>query len=296
MVWIAGASGMLGQELTTVLSLKKIPFEETNSLVDIRETADVEQFAQGRSIDWVVNCAAYTAVDRAEDEPDVAWSLNAQGPSVLARWCRHNRAKMIHISTDYVFSGRADRPYLEDDPVDPQSVYGRTKAEGESAVRSELEHHFILRTAWLYGQHGPNFAATMLRLMREKPQIGVVDDQRGSPTWTRDLAGVISKLIQSQATEYGTYHVAGEGQTTWFGFAQEIYKRALEHHLLNTRPVLLPLTTAQYPTKAVRPAWSVLSKDKLRSTFGWVLPDWKESLEQYIRVLENQKNEEATDA
>jgi dTDP-4-dehydrorhamnose reductase len=203
---------------------------------------------------------------------------------------------LVHLSTDYVFSGRADRPYLEDDPVDPQNVYGRTKAEGEAAVRAELERHFILRTAWLYGQHGPNFVATMLRLMREKPQVGVVDDQWGTPTWTRDLAEVISKLIQSQTTAYGTYHVSGEGQTTWFGFAREIFRCAFEHRLLNTQPVLLPLATAQYPTKAVRPAWSILSKEKLRSTFGWVLPDWKESLEQYISVLENKKNEEAADA
>ena len=296
MIWVIGASGMLGRELTAVLSRKKLPLEETTSLVDIRDAEAVERFAQGRDIDWVVNCAAYTAVDRAEGEPELAWALNAQGPAVLARWCARNRAKLVHISTDYVFSGRADRSYREDDPVDPQSVYGRTKAEGEAAVRAELDRHFILRTAWLYGQHGPNFAATMLRLMREKPQIGVVDDQRGSPTWTRDLAEVISKLIQSQATEYGTYHVSGEGQTTWFGFAQEIYRCAFERSLLKTHPVLLPLTTAQYPTKAVRPAWSVLSKDKLRSTLGWVLPDWKESLEQYIRVLETQKNEEATDA
>ena len=285
MIWIVGASGMLGRELSAVLTDKNLPFVGTDRDVDFRNADAVAAFAQGKGVEWVVNCAAYTAVDKAEDEPELAKALNVDGPAVLAHWCSANKAKLIHISTDYVFSGDGNTPYTEDDPIAPTGVYGVTKADGETAVRQALKEHIILRTAWLYGQYGPNFVATMLRLMREKPEFGVVNDQWGAPTWAWDLSQVIAQLIESKASVWGTFHASGEGQVTWHGFAAEIYTQAKALGLVETMPVIKPLTTAQYPTKAQRPAWSVLSKAKLKAVYGLTFPDWKDSLARYMRII-----------
>ena len=285
MIWIVGASGMLGRELSAVLTDKNLPFVGTDRDVDFRNADAVAAFAQGKGVEWVVNCAAYTAVDKAEDEPELAKALNVDGPAVLARWCAANKGKLIHISTDYVFSGEGSTPYTEDDPIAPTGVYGVTKADGETAVRQALKEHIILRTAWLYGQYGPNFVATMLRLMREKPEFGVVNDQWGAPTWAWDLSQVIAQLIESKASVWGTFHASGEGQVTWHGFAAEIYTQAKALGLVETMPVIKPLTTAQYPTKAQRPAWSVLSKAKLKAVYGLTFPDWKDSLARYMRII-----------
>ncbi len=285
MIWIVGASGMLGQDLTAVLKAKGLDTVGTDRGVDFRKADAIAGFAQGKAIDWVVNCAAYTAVDKAEDEPELARSLNVDGPAVLARWCAANKAKLIHISTDYVFSGEGKAPYTEDDHPAPTGVYGVTKEAGEQAVRGSLDQHIILRTAWLYGQYGPNFVATMLRLMREKPEFGVVNDQWGAPTWAFDLSQVIAQLIQTNASAWGTYHASGEGQVTWFGFTQEIYRQAKDLGLVSSTPVIKPLTTAQYPTKAKRPAWSVLSKAKLKAVYGLTFPEWKDSLARYLHLI-----------
>ena len=285
MIWIVGASGMLGRELSAVLTDKNLPFVGTDRDVDFRNADAVAAFAQGKGVEWVVNCAAYTAVDKAEDEPELAKALNVDGPAVLAHWCSANNAKLIHISTDYVFSGDGNTPYTEDDPIAPTGVYGVTKADGETAVRQALKEHIILRTAWLYGQYGPNFVATMLRLMREKPEFGVVNDQWGAPTWAWDLSQVIAQLIESKASVWGTFHASGEGQVTWHGFAAEIYTQAKALGLVETMPVIKPLTTAQYPTKAQRPAWSVLLKAKLKAVYGLTFPDWKDSLARYMRII-----------
>ena len=209
-------------------------------------------------------------------------------------------ATLVHVSTDYVFDGKgmaaADgslRPYREDDQVAPQVVYGLTKAEGEAAVRELCAQNFILRTAWLYGGKGPSFVHTMLRLMATKDTLGIVADQFGSPTWTHDLAAVIVRILQdsrgsSRRPEPGTYHVSGEGQCSWFDFATAILAGGRAHGLLDpTRPVTLnPLTTSQYPTKAKRPAWSVLSKDKLKRELGLTMPAWQESLEAFLKSQE----------
>ncbi len=284
MIWIVGASGMLGKELTAVLTEKNLPLVTSDRDVDFRDASAVDAFGQGKGITWVVNCAAYTAVDKAEDEPDLARSLNVDGPAVLARWCAAHGAKLIHISTDYVFSGEGKTPYTEEDAPAPTGVYGITKEAGEAVIREELSEHIILRTAWLYGQHGPNFVKTMLRLMSEKPEFGVVNDQWGAPTWAWDLSQVIAYLIENNASVWGTFHASGEGQVTWYGFTQEIYRQAKELGLVTTTPVIKSLTTAQYPTKAQRPAWSVLSKAKLKAVYGLTFPEWHDSLARYLRI------------
>ena len=192
---------------------------------------------------------------------------------------------MIHISTDYVFAGNSDKQYSEEDRIDPVGAYGRTKADGEAFVRQECSNHFILRTAWLYGRHGSNFVYTMLRLMGERSSIGVVADQKGSPTWTRDLAAAIVKIIDTFPNAFGTYHFTNEGETTWYDFAKEISRLGLAKGLLDQEIEIKPLRTEEYPTKARRPAYSVLSKRKIREALGCITPDWKISLGIFLSDL-----------
>ncbi len=187
MIWLIGNKGMLGSEVADLLSERGLPFFGTDREPDITDAAAMGAFAAGKDIDWIVNCAAYTAVDKAEDEPDLCQRLNSDGPANLGALASGICASVIHISTDYVFDGSGNRPYTEDDPISPLGVYGKTKAEGEIALRDACARSYILRTAWLYGMHGTSFVSTMLRLMREKTEIGVVADRQGTPTYARDL-------------------------------------------------------------------------------------------------------------
>jgi dTDP-4-dehydrorhamnose reductase len=189
---------------------------------------------------------------------------------------------MIHISTDYVFRGDASKPYLETEPVDPQGAYGRTKAEGEALVASQCPRHFIVRTAWLYGKYGPNFVNTMLKLMKEKTSISVVNDQHGTPTWAYDLASAILCIIKKNTSKYGTYHFTNAGETSWFEFAMEIFRLGSELGLLSQTCEVLPINSTQYHAKAKRPSWSVLSKEKIIRDFGIIPTYWKESLKMYL--------------
>ena len=283
MIWLAGASGMLGSEVAGALTAARLPWIGTGREVDVTDAGAIVKFTAKKNIDWIINCSAYTAVDRAEDEPDACRRLNAAAPGLLARWAAQHGAAMLQVSTDYVFSGLGSRPYLEEDLIGPRSVYGATKAEGEAAVREFCPRHLIVRTAWLYGASGPNFVYTMLRLMRVKDRLGIVHDQKGAPTWTADLARLFPVLIGSAEGRWGTYHASGEGQCTWYEFARAIQEEAIKQSLLARRIELAPLTTAEYPTKAVRPAWSVLSKTKLLEQFGFAFPSWDDSLRSFFR-------------
>jgi len=282
MIWLIGRGGMLGTEVARVLEQQGWSFVVTGREVDITDASAIESFTRGRSLEWIVNCAAYTAVDRAEDEPEACRKLNVDGPANLARWAAAHGAALLHVSTDYVFAGDGTRPYREDDAVAPFSVYGTTKAEGEAEVRARCPRHLIVRTAWLYGAAGGNFVYTMLRLMKTKEALGVVDDQRGAPTWTGDLARLVPTLIANAENRWGTYHASGEGQCTWFEFARAIQEEANARGLIGSHTQLKPLTTAEYPTKARRPAWSVLSKAKLNEAFGFVFPEWRQSLQSFL--------------
>lgn len=287
MIWIIGNKGMLGQELSALLTAQGIEQVGTDREVSILDPEALAGFAneaqrEGRRLSAIVNCAAYTAVDKAEDEPERARALNVEGPEHIARLAQRLGARFIHISTDYVFDGRASRPYREDDPTGPTGVYGKTKEEGEKRVIAACPKAIILRTAWLYGRHGPNFVYTMLRLMRERTDLGVVADQRGTPTWAYDLAGAISTILRAAAPEPGIYHFTNEGETTWYAFACEIYTQARALGLLDNEVTIRPLTTDQYPTKATRPAYSVLSKEKIKRTFGLSIPDWRDSLMKFL--------------
>ncbi len=284
MIWLVGRGGMLGTETEQVLRAAGYNIAASGREVDVTDAAAIESFSAGRGIKWIVNCSAYTAVDRAEDEPEACRNLNVDGPANLARWAHANGAALLHVSTDYVFSGDSSVPYREDDVLGPRSVYGRTKADGEDAVRRLCSRHLIVRTAWLYGAAGPNFVYTMLRLMRTKDKLGIVDDQHGAPTWAADLAKLFPAMMERAGTEarWGTYHASGEGQCTWLDFARAILEEGTARGMIGAPPALNALTTAEYPTKARRPAWSVLSKAKLKSVFGLELPPWRESLKSFL--------------
>lgn len=299
MIWIVGSKGMLGTEITSLLEKLQIPFVGTDREVSILDMEALRSFVKDRHISWIVNCAAYTAVDKAEDEADLCFSLNALGPENLARLAAETSSRLIHISTDYVFSGTPilqdgqPRPYLEDDPTGPTGIYGKTKKEGEERILLAAPESVIIRTAWLYGQHGNNFVYTMLRLMKEKESLGVVADQRGTPTWAYDLAQAILFFVGTSNSRdifwpaAGIYHYTNEGETTWYDFAREIYRLGRRYGLLQRDCSINPISTEQYPTKARRPAYSVLSKEKIKS-LGVSVPEWQDSLEKFISKIAQQ--------
>lgn len=284
MIWLIGCKGMLGTEIARQLSENKIEFVGTDIDVDITNPQALESFAQGKEISYIINCSAYTAVDKAESDADFAKKLNEDGPRNIANLAKQIQAKMIHISTDYVFDGSGSSPYTEDMPIAPIGVYGKTKAAGEEAVRQSLAEHYIIRTAWLYGWAGKNFVYTMIKAMNTHDSVKVVNDQKGSPTFAGDLADVIIKIIHKQDVPYGTYHCTDLGEITWWDFTNEIKKQGIELGLITNRNcVVNPCTTDEYPTPAKRPAYSVLSKDKIQKALGTTLPLWKDSLALFLK-------------
>ena len=283
MIWLIGCKGMLGTEIARQLSENKINFVGTDIDVDITNPQVLAEFTKGKDITYIINCSAYTAVDKAESDADFAKKLNEDGPRNIANLANQIHAKMIHISTDYVFDGTRNEPYTEDMSVAPIGVYGRTKAAGEAAVRQNLKEYYIIRTAWLYGWAGKNFVYTMIKAMNTHDSVKVVNDQKGSPTFAGDLAYVIIRIINKDDVSYGTYHCTDLGEITWWDFTNEIKQIGVEKGIITNKECKVnPCTTDEYPTPAKRPAYSVLSKDKIQKTLGIKLPDWKESLSKFL--------------
>jgi dTDP-4-dehydrorhamnose reductase len=258
--------------------------------IDIARAESIEEKLGPHHIDLVINAAAYTAVDQAESEPDLAFAVNRDGASNLAVFCSGKGIPLIHVSTDYVFDGSKSGAYTEDDPVSPVGIYSRSKADGEQAVRDHLEKHIIIRTAWLCGVHGQNFLKTMLRLGKERDHLRVVADQYGCPTFAADLAGAILDIADRLKTEgedrWGFYHFCGSGETTWHGFAEAIFELAGKYEKFKVETIE-PITTAEYPTPAKRPANSVLDCTKIERHFGIRPRHWKGALEETIKALYN---------
>jgi dTDP-4-dehydrorhamnose reductase len=251
------------------------------------QAASVRQALAEVQPDILINAAAYTAVDQAEAEPDVAFAVNRDGVAHLAAACRDIGIPLLHVSTDYIFDGSASRPYCEDDRAAPLGVYGQSKWEGEEAVRCCHSEHVIVRTVWLYGFHGYNFVKTMLRLAREQEVLRVVNDQYGCPTWSRDLAAALviicQRIMQGRdLVPWGTYHFCGAGQTTWCGFSQAIIEEARAFEPLRVQEVV-PIPTTAYPTPAKRPVYSVLECSKVQSVFGITPCPWRESLHNCLQ-------------
>ncbi len=282
-ILITGCKGQLGTELQKIAASDTSHqwlFTDVDTL-DICDKAAVEKCFETNRIEACINCAAYTAVDKAEDEPELATLINSFAPKVLADTCKRHNALLIHISTDYVFGGEANEPYKVDDPINPQSIYGSTKAEGEHLIRESCCNYMIVRTAWLYSSVGKNFVKTMLMLGDTKEEINVVVDQKGCPTWAHDLAVALVALLNKNGKKevHETFHFTNEGQITWYDFAVAIMEIGGKTCKVN------PITTDQYPTKAKRPAYSVLDLSKIKEYAGIEIPDWRESLEKCIEEL-----------
>lgn len=285
---VIGAGGQLGQCLKTVASRREIntivfPTEQEANILNPQQLLHV---LEKESPKFVINCAAYTAVDKAEDEVDLAKAINETGAVNLAKACKKVGATLIHISTDFVFEGNAISLLKEDDEAKPINVYGQTKLAGELAIAALLPEHFIIRTSWLYSEYANNFVKTMLKLGAERPELSIIADQVGTPTYAIDLAHAIftvigsrTTVIGSRLTTYGTYHYSNEGVTSWYDFAVAIFQ-------LSEMPVNVnPIPGAAYPTKAKRPAFSVMDKSKIKSTFGLTIPYWRDSLVECIKRL-----------
>jgi dTDP-4-dehydrorhamnose reductase len=283
-ILITGSNGQLGNEIKDRAS----QFGNWNFIykdlpeLDITDYNKLEKLTSELSIDTIINCAAYTAVDLAESNQEIAYKVNAEGAKNLAKLAKKFRLKLVHVSTDFVFDGKHHLPYKETDMSNPLSVYGRTKLEGERLVLEEYPNSIILRTAWLYSSYGANFVKTMQRLGSEREELQVIFDQVGTPTWAGDLANTILKIISQ--LEYGNankglYHYSNEGVASWYDFAVEIM------NLSNVNCKVLPIETEEYPTPAPRPSYSVLNKAKIKTDFNIEIPHWKISLKECINQL-----------
>lgn len=275
-VLITGSGGQLGHDLRVAFASDDVSATD-HSQLDVTKEPAVVAAIRDHAPELVVHAAAYTRVDACESEPDTAWLVNAIGTWWVARACALAGAAMVYVSTDYVFDGRSTRPYTEFDRTNPQSMYGRTKEAGEQLVRQTLRRHYIVRTSWVHGTHGGNFAKTMLRLGRERGAVSVVDDQTGSPTFTFDLAPVIRCLATSG--RYGTYHLTNSGQCTWFEFARAVFEDS------GMDVDLTPTDTATFGAPAPRPAFGVLDNRFGRLTGLPPLPPWRESLQRLLTEM-----------
>lgn len=282
-ILVTGAGGQLGYDVCKVLAARGVEHKGVDVQdFDITDAAATRDSITAYRPDAVIHCSAWTAVDRAEDEPELARAVNAGGPRNIAAVCHEIGAKMLYISTDYVFPGTGERFYEPDDPTGPLGVYGRTKLEGEWAVRELLERYFIVRISWAFGRNGNNFVKTMLRLAEARTEVNVVCDQIGSPTYTADLAPLLCDMIATE--KYGVYHATNEGVCSWAEFAREIFRLAGKGVRVNAVP------SSEYPTKAARPLNSRMSKDKLEQAGFSRLPPWRDALARYLKEIGVTKN------
>ena len=302
-ILITGANGQVGFELQRRLArLGRVMAEDRDEL-DLADPDSIRRTVRRTAPDLIVNAAAYTAVDQAESEPELAQAINGIAPGILAEEAKRAGAALIHYSTDYVFDGSKAEPYIEDDEPRPISVYGRTKLAGERAIQAVDVPHLILRTSWVYGARGKNFLLTILRLAREREELAIVDDQVGAPTWSRALAAATGSILEhlgygqpafrdACAGKCGIYNLTAAGQTSWHGFAAAILANAASARpgqsafALERVPALKPIKTEQYPTPAQRPRNSVLSHAKLQRDFGLAMPDWKSSLADCMSTVD----------
>lgn len=281
-ILVTGSKGQLGNELqiaAKAFSQFELVFTDVNEL-DICNLAAIEQFVENAGFDAIVNCAAYTAVDKAETDEDLCYKINRDAVQNLAQIAQSNGLKLIHVSTDYVFDGTQHTPYVETDRVCPVSVYGKSKLAGEEMAFKYCEQVALIRTSWLYSAFGNNFVKTMIRLGQERESLNVIFDQVGTPTYAADLAKAILQILNAEVFVSGVYHFSNEGVCSWYDFAKKI------HQLAGVRCKVSPIETKDYPTAATRPHYSVLNKSKIKSTYHIDVPHWEESLIQCIEILQ----------
>jgi len=282
-ILITGSNGQLGNEMQQAA----VRFPNFNYIytdvaeLDICDKGALDAFVKANNVNVIVNCAAYTAVDKAEDDVELCYKINRDAVRNIAEVASENKVKVVHVSTDYVFDGTNYLPYTEDMPVCPATVYGKSKLEGEQALLENCKESVILRTAWLYSSFGNNFVKTMMKLGTERDSLGVIFDQVGTPTYAADLADAIMQLISSETFVPGIYHFSDEGVCSWYDFTKTI------HRMANITCDVKPIETKDYPARTPRPHFSVLNKGKIKSTYGISIPHWEVSLEKCIQLLQN---------
>lgn len=281
-VLVTGGKGQLATCINDLTKKKKTGynfiFVDSDNL-DITKKEDVISFFNKHKISYCINCAAYTAVDKAELESEIARKVNENGTKFLAESCENNNAIFIQISTDFVFDGKQSKAYTEADPTKPISIYGESKLNGEIQAIKFVNQHFIIRTSWLYSEHGNNFLKTMLRLGNEKDRISIVADQIGTPTYAGDLAEVILKIIFEENTNFGLYHFSNEGVASWYDFAKAIFDET------QNKIKIIPIKTTEYPTPAKRPEFSVMDKTKIKENLNIEIPYWRDSLKKCLEII-----------
>ena len=287
-VLVIGQIGQLAQSLVAAASVRGMPLVTAGRpQLDLLDADSVGSVVDAVAPSFVINAAAYTAVDKAETEPDVAHAINAKAVEQLAQACSRRGIGLLHVSTDYVFNGRGEAAYRENDPVGPINAYGRSKLAGEELLRQTLDKHLVVRTAWVHSPYGSNFLKTMLRLATSRPEVSVVSDQLGNPTYAPHLAVTLLEMVRQvqdagSDAPWGTYHATGDGEASWYEFASAIFDEARRNGLDVGR--VLPITAAQYPTPAARPANSRLDCSLLRETFGLALPHWRVGTEECVKL------------
>lgn len=284
-ILVTGSNGQLGSEIRSLSSqYPQYTFTFTDrTTLDLSDLHTTEDFFENKKFDAIINCAAYTAVDKAESEIELSDTINHRFVAMLAKIAKRNSSTLIHISTDYVFDGKNHRPYLENDPTDPQGVYGKTKCDGEKAILEISPNHtVIIRTSWVYSTYGNNFVKTMLRLGKERDSLGVIFDQVGTPTYAGDLAhAILGILPRINNDKPEIYHYSNEGCASWYDFAKAIFE------LSGVKCSLHPITTEQYPTPAKRPHYSLLNKAKIKQEYNIAIPYWRDSLKECISQILN---------
>lgn len=284
MIWIIGKNGMLAQDIIEVFNKNNVEYVATASDIDITNINILNNFIKDKNIKTVINCSAYTKVDLAEEEKELCYKINSEGVKNISEIVSNIKANLIHFSTDYVFDGKDTKPYMEEDKTNPINIYGKSKLEGEKYVL-KLPNSIIIRISWLYGFYGKNFVYTMINLMNSKESIKVVNDQFGSPTYTKDVAEVVSDFIQNNNLDYGVYHYTNEGNISWYDFANNIYKIGKEYNIINNDCQINACSTEEYPTKAKRPKYSVLSVEKIAKYVK--IYDYKYSLSNFFKYYKN---------
>ncbi len=289
MIWVTGAFGQLGQEITRQLSLKKIEWCGTGADVDVTDEKKIAAFLKAqKKIDWIINCAAYTDVEKAEREKERAFLVNKTGAKNLSLCAKKIDAKFIHISTDYIFDGNSTKPYSENDKSCPLGIYGLSKKEGEVEIEKNLEKYYIIRTSWLYGRMGKNFIYKMTDLFKKKNEVKVVNDQLGCPTNAKNLSKIISLMIEKNIYSkeknppYGIYNFSDGGQASWYDFAKAIYLKEKKLGIIKKNVEIIPCSSKEFPSAVKRPPFSLLSKEKICKALDITLTDWKTSLNDFM--------------
>ena len=284
MIWVIGKNGMLAQDIIEAFNKDNVEYIATASDVDITNIDILNNFSKDKNIKTIINCSAYTKVDLAEDEKDICYKVNSDGVKNISEIASNLKSDLIHFSTDYVFDGENIKPYIEEDETNPINIYGKSKLEGEKYALS-LSNSVVMRISWLYGIYGKNFVYTMINLMNSKESIKVVNDQFGSPTYTGDVAEVVLGFIQKNNLDYGLYHYTNEGNISWYDFASSIYKIGKEYNVINNDCKINSCATEEYPTKAKRPKYSVLSVEKIKKYAK--IYDYEYSLNNFFKAHKN---------